>query len=88
MDPLDQFVYAHPLSYCLILVGIAFVVIIMGYLYEKSRVVHHIFEKIGDIHEKILVNFKWITIVFVTIMLGGLLFILIFLYLYSNGILK
>lgn len=88
MDPLDQFVYAHPLLYCLILVGFIFVVIIMSYLYEKSRVLQYIYGKISNINEKIRVNFKWITIALISIMLGSLLMVLIFLYLYKTGILK
>ncbi len=88
MDPIDQFIYAHPLIYCLILIGILFVVMIMGYLYEKSRVVHYIFEKIRNINDQIQVNCRGLTIAYGLIMLGLLLFVLFFLYLYQAGILK
>jgi hypothetical protein len=81
MDPIDQFIYAHPLIYCLILVCFVLMVIMMGYLYEKSPVAQHIYEKIR-------VNFRGLIIAFVSIMLGFLLIVLIFLYLYKVGILK
>jgi hypothetical protein len=58
------------------------------YLYEKSHVVKNIFEKISKILEKIRVNFRGLTIAFVSIMLGLLLIVLLFLYLYQAGILK